>query len=95
VDGESNEVLTANYNMLYRLRHVGGYSPLLLRRYYDLTKDFGFSDASLGRHAFSEEVWRKERSVLDVLGVEMIASNAKSFLSDIETYKSFTAQLFK
>lgn len=70
------ELATPNLNMLFGVSHAGGYSPLLLKRYYDLTKHLGIVDASLGRHAYSKEVWRTKKVVLDSLGVDRILSDA-------------------
>ncbi|OIO37744.1 MAG: hypothetical protein AUJ71_04625 [Candidatus Omnitrophica bacterium CG1_02_49_16] len=73
----SDEMLPPNSNLVYGIGHAGGYSPLLIKRYYELTKDLGISDASLGRAQYTEEVWLKQRGVLDVLGVGQVVSDQK------------------
>jgi hypothetical protein len=71
----SKEVYEPSFSMLYSLPHAGGYSPLLLKRYYELSKDFGFVDASLGRHPYSTGTWRAQRGALDALGVSHVLSD--------------------
>ena len=77
---QNEEILPANVNLLYSLNHAGGYSPLLIKRYYDFSKDLGISDSSLGRRPRSEEVWKKESGVLKALGVSQVLSNEKLLL---------------
>ncbi len=74
---QSREWLAPSANMLYSIPHAGGYSPLLIKRYYELTKDLGFVDSSLGRRPFSPEIWSQERPLLDLLGVRLILSDEK------------------
>ncbi len=71
-DDNEPEILPANTNLLYNVDHAGGYSPLLIKRYYELSKDLGISDSSLGRRSYSEEVWKKEAGVVKILGISQI-----------------------
>ena len=73
-DGSGQEALPANTNLLYGVNHAGGYSPLLLGRYYELSKDLGISDASLGHRPYSEEVWKKEPGIVRVFGISQVLS---------------------
>ena len=63
-------------NLFYGLRHAGGYSPLLVKHYYELTRELGFVDSSLGRQVFSDPVWRREKGLVDFLGVGLLISNS-------------------
>ncbi len=71
----SKELIPASSNLYYGLSHRGGYSPLLIKRYYELTKELGIVDSSLGRHPFSRTVWYQEKRLLDALGVQWILSD--------------------
>lgn len=66
--------LPPNAGMYYGLEHAGAYTPLLLRTYDALAGDLGIADASLGRPAASQDVWARERGVLNLLGVRWIRS---------------------
>ncbi len=79
-----HELFPPNANMLYGVSHAGGYSPLLLKNYYELTYELGIVDGSLGRAPSSTEVWQKERSLLDILGVQWIHSDARLDLRDLK-----------
>jgi hypothetical protein len=72
----ADEFLPPNRSMAYGLSHAGGYSPLLLKDYYDLTADLGIVDGSLGHPPHSEDVWLKNRGVLDLIGLKYLASDA-------------------
>lgn len=74
-DENNQEALPANTNLLYSVHHAGGYSPLLVKRYYELTKELGISDSSLGRRPYSEAVWKNEIGVVQALGIGQILSN--------------------
>ncbi len=78
------EIFPPNSNMLYNLPHAGGYSPLLIKRYHELVKDLGFSDASLGRFPYSSENWVRQRKLLDLLGVGVVLSEKQLNLPDLE-----------
>lgn len=73
----SDEIIPPDSNFLYGIAHAGGYSSLLVKRYYELAKELGFSDSSLGRHPYSESVWIGEKGVLDALGVGQVISKEK------------------
>lgn len=73
----SDEFLPPNRTMAYGLSHAGGYSPLLLKNYYELVYDLGIVDGSLGRAPFSEKVWQESRGLLDLAGIQCLASDAK------------------
>ncbi len=73
-DGKEQEVLPANVNLLYGLKHAGAYSPLILKRYYEFSKKLGISDSSLGRRPYSEEVWNKEAGAVEALGIGQVLS---------------------
>ena len=73
---QHKELIAASANLLYGIAHAGGYSPLLIKRYYQLTKELGITDASLGKHPFKEEVWLKERNLLNALGIRLLLSDA-------------------
>lgn len=75
VSDPSKEIYEPSFGMLYSLPHAGGYSPLLLKRYYELAKDFGFVDGSLGRHPYSTGTWNAQRGALDALGVSHVLSD--------------------
>jgi hypothetical protein len=75
VEDPDNEILPPNRNMRWGIRHAGGYSPLLLKRHHELSHDFGFMDASLGRRPFKKDIWEKEKGILDLLGVSVIHSD--------------------
>src|SRR3989338_1071420 len=62
-----SEILPASSNMVFGIPHAGVYSPLILKRYYELARPLGFVDASLGRPQFSKDVWEKQRPLLDLL----------------------------
>lgn len=66
--------LPPNAGMFYGLEHAGAYTPLMLRTYDALAADLGIADASLGRPAASQEVWARERGLLNLLGVRWIRS---------------------
>jgi hypothetical protein len=68
------EQLPPNAGMYYGLPMAGGYSPLLLKPYYQLTYDLGLSDGSLGRPESDRVVWKRERALLDLIGVRWIRS---------------------
>ena len=72
VDKPVHELLPPNFNLWRGVTHPGGYSPLLLKRYYELVKDLGIADSSLGRPPFSREVWRRQRAILDLLGAKYV-----------------------
>ena len=74
---QGNELLEPNSNMRYSIAHAGGYSPLLIQRYYELVKDLGIVDSSLGRHPFSKETWAEQRRLLDLLGVNLVIADEK------------------
>lgn len=61
-------------NLFYGLPHAGGYTPLLVKRHYELTRELGFVDSSLGRLPFSDETWRREKPLVDFLGVGLLVS---------------------
>jgi hypothetical protein len=86
-DEKNQEALPANVNLLYSVNHAGGYSPLLLKRYYELTKELGIVDSSLGRRSYLEEVWKKESGVVQVAGISQILSERG--LRDLETVLPF------
>ena len=65
-----HENFSPNAQMLYGLSSPGGYSPLLLKNYYELVYELGIVDGSLGRAAFSPEMWKKEGPLLDVIGAK-------------------------
>ena len=71
----ANELFPPNSGMSYGVEHAGGYSPLLLKNYYDLVRDLGIADSSLGRPLFSEEVWRAQRGILDLVGARYLHSD--------------------
>ena len=75
VEDPRRELFAPNFNMWHGVRHAGGYSPLLLKNYYDLTRELGIVDASLGREAYSERLWRRERGVIDLIGTRLIHSD--------------------
>jgi hypothetical protein len=77
--------LPPNAGMYYDLEHAGAYTPLLLRTYDALAGDLGIADASLGRPAASQEVWARERGVLDLLGVRWIRSTQPLDLRGLST----------
>ena len=66
--------LPPNAWMYYGARGAGGYSPLLLKSYEELTRDLGISDSSLGRPISSLDVWARQKGILDVLGARWIRS---------------------
>jgi hypothetical protein len=70
-----HEIFEASTNMLYGIPHVGGYSPLFLKRYYELFYELGFVDGSLGRHPLDESVWTEERPLFDLAGVSALVSD--------------------
>jgi len=72
VKDASEELFPPNSGITYGVRHAGGYSPLLLSHYYELVRDLGIVDSSLGRAPFSEEVWRTQRSVVDLTGIRYL-----------------------
>lgn len=72
VRAPEKELFYPNSGMLYGVRHAGGYSPLLLKGYYDLTRDLGIVDSSMGRKAPLETVWRERRGILDLIGARYI-----------------------
>ncbi len=80
----SHEMMPASSNLYYNIEHRGGSSPLLIKRYYELTKELGFVDASLGRHPFSKEIWSKEKGVVDALGVRWILSDVSLDLPGLQ-----------
>ncbi len=63
-------------NLFYGLPHAGGYTPLLVKRYYELTRELGFVDSSLGRLPFSDETWHREKPLVDFLGVGLLVSRS-------------------
>lgn len=83
--GPEDELLAPNSNLLYLAPHAGGYSPLLLKRYYELTRDLGIVDASLGRRPMRLEVWQKERGLIDALGIETLISGEEIGLPGFES----------
>ncbi len=74
---DANEVFSPNSNLLYGIRHAGGYSPLLLNRYYELSKDLGIADSSLGRKPYDLGVWNREIGVISAFGVSQVLSSEK------------------
>ncbi len=80
-DEHNQEALPANTNLLYGFNHAGGYSPLLLKRYYELTKELGISDSSLGRRPYSEDIWKNESGLVHALGIGQILSNKELSIS--------------
>ncbi|MBI3316166.1 MAG: hypothetical protein HYZ87_04255, partial [Candidatus Omnitrophica bacterium] len=68
-------IFQASTNMLYGMPHAGGYSPLFLKRYYELFYDLGFVDGSLGRHPLDESLWSEQRPLLDLAGVSVVLSD--------------------
>ena len=86
---QETEMFPPNSNMLYDLPHAGGYSPLLIKRYHELVKDFGFSDASLGRRPYSLENWARQRKLLDLLGVGVVLSEGPLDLPGLELAGNF------
>lgn len=83
VSSYDKEVLPPNLNMLYGVTHAGGYTPLLLKKYYEMTYDLGLVDGSLGKASFSESVWTAQREVLDVLGVRYIRADRRLSLERV------------
>ncbi len=81
-DEENQEALPANVNLLYGINHAGGYSPLLMKRYYELTKELGIVDSSLGRRPYSEEIWKRESGLVRAIGISQVLT--KSGLRDTE-----------
>jgi len=61
-------------SLFYGLRHAGVYSPLMIKDYYESTKDLGFVDASLGRQPFRAQTWDRKKPLLDSLGVGALLS---------------------
>lgn len=76
-EDHADEILSPNANLLYSLNHAGGYSPLLIKNYYELVKTLGIADSSLGRQPCLEETWKTQRGVLEALGVSQILSPTK------------------
>lgn len=71
-----SEFLPPNRSMAYGLEHPGGYSPLLLKDYYDLTRELGIVDGSTGRAPFVQDAWTQSRGLLDLIGIQHLASDA-------------------
>ncbi|MBI2095287.1 MAG: hypothetical protein HYT89_03875, partial [Candidatus Omnitrophica bacterium] len=76
--------LEPSSNMFSGIRHAGAYSPLLIQRYYELIKDLGLADCSLGKRTLSEETWTKQRKILDAAGITLILSDRKLGLPNLE-----------
>ncbi len=84
------EELPPNSSLAENIRHAGGYSPLLLKRYYELAKDLGIADSSLGRKPYDLDVWKKEMGIVQAFGVSQVLSSEK-----IELPGSRLADVFK
>jgi hypothetical protein len=82
------EWMEPSANIFYSLPHAGAYSPLLIKRYYELAEDVGIVDSSLGRRHFSAEVWNRERRLLDLLGVDTIIADETLQIKDLKQVKS-------
>ncbi len=93
VVSQEKEIFPPGSNMFYDLPHAGGYSPLLIKRYYELTKDLGFVDSSLGRFPYSLEKWLKERALLDLLGVGIVIAEKPIDLPGLENVGHFMGRI--
>lgn len=91
----SKEILSPNSNMTYGFSSIGGYTPFLLKRYYELTKDFGFSRVPGESVGFNEPYWISKRSLLDMIGLDVILSDTELRWNDLFELKTeFTEGFF-
>lgn len=63
-----------NFNMFYHIFDIGAYSPLVMKRYHDLLKDFGCVDDSLGVIPPRENILNEKLNILSMLNVKYIIS---------------------
>lgn len=82
----SKELFAPNANLHYELDSPSGYSPLLIREYYELFRDLGIADSSLGRAPFSEEVWRRETGLWRLAGTAQIVADEELDLPGLSLY---------
>jgi hypothetical protein len=66
--------LSPNYNLLAGVSHVGVYSPLGERRYYDLLGALGDVDLSFGKQPSSAQILATQKPLLDLLGAGFVVS---------------------
>jgi hypothetical protein len=75
VNDANNEMFPPNAGMSLGLKQAGGYSPLLLRGYYEKVRGLGIADSSLGRAPMRDVVWSESRALLDGFGVRYIRTD--------------------
>ncbi len=88
-DPGRTEYIPANAALLFGIRHAGAYSPLLAERYYELTKDLGISDCSLGAKPRDASVWRTQLPLIRALGVGLVLSTRALDLPGLELISTF------